>query len=142
MQNKKQIYVNLPVSDLVKSEAFYTALGFVKNPMFSNEDASSMNWSEEIMVMLLKKSMYQTFLNDKKIGDAKINSSVLLALSMNSKEEVQAFADTAKALGGDYFMAEPVKECLDFMFCYEVSDPDGHTWEPGYMDISKFPQQN
>ena len=62
----------------------------------------------------------------------------MIALSLGSKEEVQKFADIAKTNGGDYFEAEPNKG-LDFMFGLEVTDLDGHTLEPFYMDMSKFP---
>ena len=31
----KMIFVNLPVADLPKAMAFYTALGFTNNPHFS-----------------------------------------------------------------------------------------------------------
>jgi predicted lactoylglutathione lyase len=139
MQNKKTIYINLPVVDLAVSEKFYTALGFTKNPVFSDENAISMIWSEEIVVMLLKHDFYKNFIGDKKIIDAKTTSGVLNSLSMNSKEEVQKFADIAKENGGEYFMSEFNKN-LDFMFTYEVSDPDGNVWEPVFMDMSKFPQ--
>jgi predicted lactoylglutathione lyase len=140
MQNKKTVYINLPVADVTISERFYSALGFNKNPMFSDERACCMVWSEEIIVMLLQRDYYQTFLSNKKVGNTKETSNVLLALSMNSKEEVQKFADTAKSLGGDYFVSEPNKG-LDFIFGYEVSDPDGHTWEPTFMDMGKFTQE-
>ena len=36
----KMIFVNLPVADVARSTAFYEALGFEKNPQFSNEQAS------------------------------------------------------------------------------------------------------
>jgi hypothetical protein len=139
MQNKKSIYINLPVSNLEVSEKFYAALGFVKNPMFSSEDAACMAWSEEIIVMLLTHDFYKNFIGDRKIIDAKTTSGVLNSISMNSKEEVQKFADIAKENGGDYYMADYVKN-LDFMFNYEVSDPDGHMWEPTFMVLSKFTQ--
>ncbi len=129
----KQVFINLPVRDLVVSTAFYEALGFVKNPKFSDENASSMIWSENIVVMLLKHDFYKTFIGDKDIIDARTASGVLLALSLDSKDAVQKFADTAKANGGDFFKAGPeVPE--DMMFGYEVSDPDGHVWEPVWMN--------
>lgn len=135
----KQIYVNLPVSDLDKSTAFYEALGFTKNPNFSDGNASSMMWSDDIVVMLLKHDFYKTFLRDKEIGDAKATSSVLLCLSMDSKDDVQKFADTATANGGTSY-ATPTGVPEELMFSYEVSDPDGHTWEPMWMDPNFDPQ--
>ena len=129
----KQIYVNLPVKDLSKSTQFYTALGFTKNSNFSDENASAMEWSSEILVMLLKHDFYKKFLRDKNVSDTTKDSAVLLALTFDSKEEVQKFADTAKQNGGDYFKGDyGVPE--DMMFGYEVLDPDGHQWEPVWMN--------
>ena len=129
----KQVFINLPVQDLPRSTAFYEALGFAKNPMFSDENASCMVWSDEIMVMLLTTEFYQQFLRDKSVADTKSTSGVLLALSMESKEAVQAFADKAKELGGDYFKAGPEMP-EDMMFGYEVVDLDGNQWEPMWMN--------
>jgi uncharacterized protein len=133
----KQIYVNLPVKDLNKATAFYTALGFTKNPDFSDENASAMLWSEGIVFMLLKHDFYSKF-TDKKIADTNKTTAALIALSCESKEAVQAFADTARAQGGSFFEAEPNKG-LDFMLGLEVTDLDGHTLEPFFMDLSKLP---
>jgi uncharacterized protein len=133
----KQIYLNLPVKDLVASTAFYEALGFVKNTQMSDTNGSCMNWSEEIVIMLLTHEFYAKF-TKKTIPDLTQTSSCLISLTMDSKDAVQQFADVAKTNGGSYFEAEPNKE-LDFMFTLEVTDLDGHTLEPFYMDISKFP---
>lgn len=135
----KQVFINLPVSDLAKSTAFYEALGFTKNPMFSDENASSMMWSDDIVFMLLTKDFYKKFLGEKEIADTKTTNAALMALTLESREAVQKFADTAKENGGDYFMAEPNKD-LDFMFGLEVSDPDGNVLEPVWMDENFDPQ--
>ncbi len=135
----KQIYVNLPVSDLSKSTAFYEALGFIKSPIFSDENASGMSWSDDIVVMLLKHDFYKKFLKGKEIANTQQTSGVLLCLSFDSKEEVQKFADTAKQNGGDYYQVD-MGVPADMMFGYEVSDPDGNTWEPMWMNSSFNPQ--
>lgn len=129
----KQIYVNLPVSDLKKSTGFYEALGFTKNAMFSDSNASSMMWSNNIVVMLLKHDFYKKFIGEKEVADTARTSSVLLALSLDSKEDVQKFADVAKENGGDYYRVDMGIDS-DMMFSYEVEDPDGHTWEPMWMN--------
>ena len=49
----RTITVSLPVADLKASKAFYTALGFVNNPQFTDDTAAFMVWSESINVMLL-----------------------------------------------------------------------------------------
>lgn len=135
----KKIYVNLPVTNLERSTAFYEALGFVKNPQFSNNDATTLMWSNNIILMILDYNFYQKFLQSKTIAHTLTSSGALLALEMSSKEEVDKFAKTAEANGGSFFMAEPNKG-LNFMYGLEVSDPDGNTWEPFFMDTSKFPE--
>ncbi len=129
----RQVYINFPVSDLAKSTAFYEALGFTKDPNFSDENASAMTWSDDIIFMLLTRDFYQKFLGSKTIAHTLTSSAALIALTLDSKEAVQQFADTAKSNGGNYFVAPP-NEGLDFMFCYEVEDPDGNVLEPVWMD--------
>lgn len=131
----KQIFINLPVSDLTASTIFYEALGFVKNTDFSDDKkGNALVWSESIIVMLLSKDFYKTFLRGKTIIDSNTSSGVLLAISVDTKEEVQKFADSAKENGGDFFRVESSGAPEDMMFSLEVSDPDGNTWEPVWMN--------
>ncbi len=135
----KQVYINLPVKDLQKSTEFYQALGFKKNDIFSNDKASGMEWSDNIIVMLVTHDFYTTFIPGKQIIDGDTASGVLLALSLETKEDVQKFADTAKASGGNYFTVEyGVSE--DIMFGYEVLDLDGNQWEPVWMSADFTPE--
>lgn len=135
----KQVFINLPVADLAKSTAFYEALGFTLNPLFTDDNASALMWSDDIIVMLLKHDFYKRFIRDKNIIDAKTTSGALLAISLDSKEAVQKFADTAKENGGDYFKVD-MGMPEDQMFGYEVEDPDGHHWEPVWMTPDFNPQ--
>jgi predicted lactoylglutathione lyase len=128
----KQVFINIPVSDLAKATAFYEALGFVKQPAYSNESASGMKWSDEIFVMLLTHEFHSKFLRGKVVADTAKTSGVLVALSIESKEAVQQFADTAKSNGGDYYQVD-MGVPQDVMFGYEVLDPDGNQWEPVWM---------
>lgn len=134
----KQIYINLPVKNLVKATSFYEAIGFEKNLMFSNENATGLNWSDNIILMLLKESFYQQFVPEKKIADAHTVSAAILCISMDSKEEVEEFAEKAKAAGGKVYSVEMNKQD-DWMYGLSVEDLDGHVWEPLWSDISKFP---
>jgi predicted lactoylglutathione lyase len=133
----RQVYINLPVKDLSASTKFYQDLGFTLNPDFSDENASAVTWSDDIIFMLLTHDFYKKF-TSKNIPDLTQNTACLIAISLDSREAVQKFADTAKANGGSYFEAEPNKG-LDFMFGLEVTDLDGHTLEPVFMDLSKLP---
>ena len=135
----KQIYVNLPVTDLSQATPFYEALGFIKQQAFSNELASGMKWSDDIFVMLLTHDFYKKFIKGKAIADPTKVSGVLLAISLDSKEAVQTFADTAKQNGGDYYHVD-MGAPEDQMFGYEVQDPDGNGWEPIWMSPDFNPQ--
>ena len=57
----RMIFVNLPVSSLPASMAFYEALGFSNNPQFTDETTACMEWSEAIYVMLLTHDKWRTF---------------------------------------------------------------------------------
>lgn len=132
----RMIFVNLPVADVEKATAFYEAIGFEKNPMFSNEQASAMVWSDTINVMLLDKAFYATF-TAKPIGDAHQTSSVLLCLSRDSRAEVDAITDTAIAAGGRE-TRDP--QDMGFMYGRAFEDLDGHTYEPMFMDMDAAAQ--
>jgi predicted lactoylglutathione lyase len=134
---KSQIFINIPVKDLDKSFNFYSKMGFINNPQFSDGSAKCMVFSEEIFVMLLTHDRFKTFIT-KPITDVSKSTSVLLSLSVESLARVNEISENALSAGGK----EPV-EAKDHGFMQQrtIEDLDGHTWEIFYMDMSKFPQQ-
>lgn len=128
----KMIFVNLPVADVAKATAFYEAIGFEKNPMFSNEQASSMVWSDTIHVMLLDRAFYSTF-TTKPIADTHATSAALLCLSFDSRAAVDAFTGAAIAAGGREVRE---RQDLGFMYGRAFEDLEGHTFEPMFMDMA------
>ena len=126
------VFVNFPVSDLEKSTEFYTQLGFTINTVFSDENASCMVWDDNFYIMLLKHDFYTKFLKDKTIADTQKTSAALIAMVLDSADDVKKFAETAKANGGTYHMFNNgVPE--DQMYGLEVQDLDGNTLEPVWM---------
>ena len=141
MINKKSIYINLIVNDLVRATNFYEAIGCVKNPTFSNEVATAMMWSDEIVFMLLTEAFALNFNDGKEIANQKKTVSAFYALGLDSKEAVDEFCENAKKAGGRVYVNKFNQEIAsDFMYTFEVEDPDGYILEPAYMDISKFPK--
>ena len=126
----KTIFVNLPVADLPHSEAFYTALGLEKNPVFSDDTGACMVWSETIFVMLLTHPKWRQF-TDRPIPDGG-SSEVMLAIGLDSKAEVDRLTDLAGANGGTADINP--KQDHGFMYGRDFLDPDGHIWEPFWMD--------
>jgi predicted lactoylglutathione lyase len=127
----KLIFVNLPVSDLGRSVAFYEAIGARKNPMFSDDTAACMVFSDTIHVMLLTHAKFRQF-TPKKIADAHETSEVLICISADSRAGVDEITENALAAGG----REP-REPQDhgFMYGRSFEDLDGHIWEPMWMDL-------
>lgn len=128
----QMIFVNLPVVDLERSKAFYEAIGFTNNPMFSDDTAACMVLSDAIYVMLLTHEKWGDF-TSKAIPDGKDSAQVMLAISRASREAVDALTETAAAHGGTPD-CNP-KQDLGFMYGRSFEDPDGHIWEPHWMDM-------
>lgn len=128
----KMIFINLPVTELDRSVAFYEAIGGTKEPKFSNEQAAMIVLSETIYVMLLTQPFYSTF-TGKPIADAHKSSQVLLALSAESTDEVDLTVDKAAKAGGRGDPA-PKQDMGGLMYSRSFEDPDGHHWEVVWMD--------
>lgn len=133
----KQVFINLPVKDLQQSLDFYTAIGFTNNPQFSDDSAKCMVWSESIFVMIMTHEKFKTFAT-KPLADTKSNLAGLFSLSLDSIDEVNNLVTNGIKAGG----TEP-NEMRDYGFMQQrtIEDPDGHTWEVFYMDVTKFPAQ-
>src|SRR5689334_14793094 len=95
----RQIFVNLPIRDMARSKAFFGALGFSFNPQFTNDQGACMVVSETIYVMLLVEPFFQTF-TKKPIANARETTEVLVCLSCDSRDEVDALVRKALAAGG------------------------------------------
>lgn len=127
----KMIFVNLPVADVKRSTAFYEAIGATKNPTFSDESTSCMVFSDTIYAMLLSHEKYGIF-TSKTIVDAATSSEVMIALTADSRDEVDATVEKAKAFGATL---EPTPtQDFGFMYGRSFEDPDGHIWEVVWMD--------
>ena len=133
----KQVFINLVVADLQKSMDFYTAIGFINNPQFSDDSGKCMVWSENIFLMIMTQEKFKAF-STKPIADTRNSIAALFSLSLDSIDEVNTLMTNGLKAGG----TEP-NEMRDYGFMQQrtIEDFDGHTWEVFYMDITKFPIQ-
>lgn len=127
----KLIFVNLPVKDLAASVRFYEAIGCKKNEQFSDENAASMVWSENIVFQLLTREYFKTF-TSKPIGNAHEHCGALFALSQESREQVDRITAAAGAAGGRADVRAPQDH--GFMYVRTFEDPDGNVFEPAWMN--------
>ena len=133
----QMIFVNLPVTDLKRSIAFYEAIGAANEPKFSDDTAAMMSFSEAVNVMLLTHDKWRQF-TSKTIPDAKTTAQVLLALSRDSREAVDAITTNAQVAGA---VIDPTpKQDYGWMYGRSFEDPDGHIWEVMWMDAAAAQQ--
>ena len=126
----KEIFVNLPVKDLKRSVDFSTKLAFTFNPQFTDENATCMIVAENIFAMLLVEKFFKTF-TKKELCDTAKSTEVILALSVGSKQEVDAMVQKATHAGGN----EPRgPQDHGWMYGRSFQDVDGHLWEVFWMD--------
>ncbi len=125
-----QIFVNLPVKDLDRSVAFFTALGYRFNLQFTDKNATCMIISDTIYAMLLVEPYFKTF-TPRALCDATTHTEALLALSVESRARVDEMVGAALDAGG----TEPRERTdMGFMYNRAFADPDGHIWEIFWMD--------
>jgi predicted lactoylglutathione lyase len=128
-----QIFVNLPIADQARTRAFFGALGFTFNEDFSDENALSLVLGESLFAMLLSPERFADF-TVKPTSDG-TSTEAIIALGVDSREEVDRIGDAALASGGS-----KAKDPQDMGFMYGRSflDPDGHHWEVVWMDPKGF----
>jgi predicted lactoylglutathione lyase len=116
--------------------AFFKALGFDFNKQFTGETAACLVIEENIFAMLLTEAYFKTF-TPKTLCDAKQSTEVLLALSCDSRAQVDTLIEKVLAAGGR--IARPAAD-HGFMYERAFEDLDGHIWELVYMDMAALPQ--
>ncbi|HMK59426.1 MAG TPA: VOC family protein [Nitrososphaeraceae archaeon] len=131
------IFVNLPVKDLNKTVEFFTKLGFTFNPQFTDENATCMIVGKDIFVMLLVEKFFKTF-TKKEISDTTKNTEAIVALSAQSRGEVDQMMEKVLSAGG--------REARDpqdhgWMYGRSFEDINGHLWEIFYMDESAMKKE-
>lgn len=131
----RKIFVNLAVKDLKRSVDFFTQLGFTFNPQFTDESGTCMIVSDEAFVMLLAHDKFKGFTR-KQIVDSTAQTEVLIALSAESRADVEQMVSKALAAGGS-----PANDPQDhgFMYGHSFQDPDGHIWEVFWMNPGGMP---
>lgn len=125
------MFVSLPVTDLERAKAYYTAIGFTINPLFTDHNAACVVVEEDhSAIMILTREYFQTF-TDLPLGDPAVSPTSSASVFLDSREAVDAAAADGLAAGG----SEP-RPASDYGFMYQrgITDPDGNNIEFGWMD--------
>ncbi|MGL2967532.1 VOC family protein [Flavobacterium sp. XGLA_31] len=135
----KELWLNLPVKDVLLSRAFFTQLGLPFNPRHTETDATAQCLMiGKTVVMLFPEATFRQFAQHP-VSDTQTASQVLISIDAESREEVDALAQKAKAAGGTVF-AEP-GETMGWLYGCGFCDLDGHRWNVLYMDFNKMPKE-
>jgi uncharacterized protein len=134
----RKLFVNIAVTDLQASIAFFTKLGFTFDPNFTDEHATLMQVNDDTAIMLLDHQRFSDF-TKKPIVDSGGHTEAILSISADSREEVDDLVAAAISAGGS-----PSNEKQDHGFMYGGSfqDLDGHLWEVVYMDEAAFAEMS
>jgi uncharacterized protein len=135
--SSRKIFINLAVKDLDESVDFFTQLGFSFDPRFTDETATCMIVNDDSFVMLLVEDRFKDF-TKKELADSRTQTEAIVALSAESREQVDELADKALQAGGAP-ANEPME--MDFMYGRSFQDPDGHLWEVVWMDPSALREE-
>lgn len=127
------IFMNLPVRDLEASKAFFASLGYGFDTRFTDETAACMVVSDTINAMLLTHDKFRQF-TPNAVADTSKVSEVLMAITVDSKDEVDALMEKALAAGATETL--PAKD-LGYMYARGYADPDGHIWEVLWVDMDQ-----
>ena len=132
----RKLFISLPVSNVAVSIAFYEAIGMTQDPAFpSSDNGAAMNWSDSVCFMLSSHAMFGN-LTSKPIADTHATVANVFALSMESRDAVDAVFKAALASGGREVHGV---EDEGFMYSVGFEDPDGHGFGPFYLDMAAMP---
>ena len=133
----KQLWINLPVSDVAGSRDFFTGIGFSLNERYGNSDKSAavVFGDQNVVVMLFRQDVFTDFTKNELPA---AGTEVLFSFGAENREEVDETAAKVRASGGTIF-SEP-GEIEGWMYGFGFVDHDGHRWNQLFMDMSRMPQ--
>lgn len=97
-----------------------------------------MVWSDAITFHLLTRDYFATF-TPKPVADARQSCEVLLAITLDSREAVDAIAEAAATSGGKADVRAPMD--MGWMYNRAFEDTDGHIFEAVSADMAAMNEQ-
>lgn len=132
----KSIFINLPITEVSRTRAFWSALGFSFNEQFSDDKALCLVLQDgKIYSMMVTHELFGTFTN-RAIADNSVTQT-LIAIEVESRAAVDEMVQRALANGGTRY-----RESADHGWMYYdcFADPDGHQWEVMFTDANQLTQ--
>jgi predicted lactoylglutathione lyase len=133
----KEIWLNLPVSDIKKTTAFFSKLGFSINTNAPQSDtmASFKIGQKDFIINFFTTAVFKSF-TAFDIADLQNATSCLISIDAESSEEVDEILTRAEAAGATIYAKGGEKD--GWMYGGGFTDLDGHKWNVLFMDFAKF----
>lgn len=126
----KKIWANVAVSDVQRTTAFYTELGFQPNGTPTKEITSFLVGDDKFVMHFFIKDALRVGLKGE-LADLTKGNEVIFTLSADSKEEVDEWAKEVEKAGGS-LVSQP-EEFGDGYYGFVFADPDGHRFNVFFM---------
>ncbi|GIO88036.1 glyoxalase [Paenibacillus faecis] len=131
----QEIWINLPVKDVVRSTAFFNEIGFHAVSVGSERAQLVIG---QTTILLFPDETFEKFTGSK-TADTSHSAEVIFSIGAGSREEVDDFIRKVEVAGGSIF-GKP-SETDGWMYGAGFADLDGHRWNLLYMDESKMPKR-
>lgn len=122
----KELWINLPVQDLNRARAFFSAIGIeiMEKGEANNEMVGMVVGAHQVHVMLVQDEQFKSFTHNA-LTDTDQSTEVLLSISVDTKEELDEIIGNVKRAGGFVF-GEPTER--GGLYGAGFADLDGHRW--------------
>lgn len=128
------MFVNLAVTDVARSRAFFARLGFRFDEMLCDSGTACMRVNAHTMVVLQVRRRFVGYAASD-VADVTTAREVVVTVSASSRAEVDRRTEAALRSGGTS-LREPVD--LDDIYARSFCDLDGHAWDLVWMDGSRI----
>lgn len=127
--NPKMIWANFAVSDLERTTAFYTQLGF--KPNGSSKDLTSFKFGDnDFIIHFFLKDVIEPNVKGK-MADPQHGNEIVFTLSAESKEQADKWAKEIEQAGGK-LVSQP-EAFGEGYYGFVFTDPDGHKFNVFHM---------
>lgn len=128
----KMIWANLAVSDLERTQKFYTELGFKpNNPHSSNELVSFFFGENDFVIHFFLKNILETNVKNVEFGDTQKSNEIIFTLYAESKNQTDEWAKEIEKAGGK-LISKPESFGNNY-YGFVFADPDGHKFNVFHM---------
>lgn len=122
----ENVWLNLPVKDLDRTDKFYRAIGFKTNGKNYKTDelVSFLAGSNKLIVHFFKQKIFEKFVSAKAANTSKSNE-MIITIGSKTKKEIEKITAKVEEAGGK-IIAKPARS--EGYFGSIFADPDGHKW--------------